>query len=217
MSGVSNTNQVSSNYNDKVAKSMVNHLKRRDNISTIFLLPSLKFDEVTRAKFYPMGFENTYLFSDVYTYPFKHLFVVFKFKDYMEETQKFIAALQRNPNFVETQELTGGRTLFVYKIPDQYIKDYELFLEGKYSKFSKDYKSNFPMKVYVTNSKGSLIMNAETGRFMIEDSVFYHIFNRTDYLKKIYKDFLSSNEYDEIELPDELYDKYIEKEEILKP
>jgi len=31
--------------------------------------------------------------------------------------------------------------MFVFDVPTDYIKDYELFIEGKYSKFSPNYKS----------------------------------------------------------------------------
>lgn len=186
-------------------------LKRKDNISTIFLLPCLQIRQEIKDKFYEMGFVNTYLFFDKQQYSFIPLYLVFSAKEYDLNFYKFSLMLEKNPNYVETLDYPGNSVVFVFKIPKRFEKDYELFLKGRYSKFSKEYKDNFPMKVHKVDSSGRYIKDKEN-QYVTDNSVFYHIFNKTDYLKDVYMQNLRI-EYDE--LPDELYDRYKKEEETL--
>ena len=94
----------------------------RDNISTIFLLPSLNINEQLKMQFYKMGFINTYMFFDKTDYQerFIPLFLVFKVKKFDIEFYKFMLALEKNQNYVETLDYPGNHVVFVFKIPKRY-------------------------------------------------------------------------------------------------
>lgn len=183
--------------------------RRRDNISTIFLLPCLQIKQDTKDRFYSQGFVNTYLFFDKTQYEyFTPLYLLFKPEAFNIDFYKFMLQLEKNQNYIETLDYPNGQVVFVFRIPKRYDRDYRLFLSGKYSRFSKEFKNNFPLKVYKVDHKGTLIKG--TNGWQQEDSIFYHIFNKTEYLKDIYRENLGSND-----LPEELYDKYKPEEENL--
>jgi hypothetical protein len=61
--------------------------------------------------------------------------------------------------------------MMLFRIPDKYINEYINFLDGKYSKFSLDYKKLFPQKVY--NEKGNTT-----------DSIVWRVIHKDESLKE---------------------------------
>lgn len=108
------------------------------NKSKTYLLPLLsefvKFDK----KFYPY-LQNTYIFDDLGK--FKN--AIFVEHDFSFKNPEF--TLYEN-NFTETEyfldliDITPEKVLYIFKFPDDYINEYELFKKGKYSHYDEDAK-----------------------------------------------------------------------------
>lgn len=184
---------------------------RKENISAIFLLPALQIKSECKADFYRFGFINTYLYYDKCYYQFKPLYLLFNPARYDLDFYKFCLALEKSNSYIETIDI-AGKVLFVFKIPERFSSDYNVFLTGKYSAFSQEFQLLFPMKSYISDRQGNLVKDSE-GKYKTDPSMFYHIFNRTQTLREIYRSTLG----DDIDLDDkdELYDKYNVKQETL--
>lgn len=167
---------------------------KRENISTIFLLPTLQIKREVLKEFRKFGFVRSYIYCDQYDYCkcFKPMFLLFKPKSFDAEFYSFNVQLERNFNFVETVDLSENKVMIVFKVPKLFENDYELIERGKYSKTSFEYKRLFPMD---------------------STSNFYHIFNKTEYLKKKYIEGLGIENTEH--LPEEFYSKLKVSEETL--
>lgn len=115
--------------------------------TTYFLYPILGFTDEDEAK---MGFVSS--FSDdknrsyiddgstrVYCLfkPLSHLFFYFNYK---------VAEFEKSGILEDEYEYPGGYTVLVFKLPSKYNRDYELFRQSKFSKFSNEFKQLFPQK-----------------------------------------------------------------------
>lgn len=74
---------------------------------------------------------------------------------------------------IEEYDYPEGYIVLVYKFPAEYMDDYRLFLEGKYSKFSSKYKGLFPFENKTTNNKLT----------KTEPSFYSHVFNRSERMR----------------------------------
>jgi hypothetical protein len=93
-------------------------------------------------------FVNAYIedleFEHSYRFP---LFLLIKVKEHNQEYKDIHQTLAGNKNFVYSY--VAGREgmeylyMYVFECPSEFIKDYERFLQGTYSKFSPSYKSRF--------------------------------------------------------------------------
>jgi hypothetical protein len=143
--------------------------------STRFLLRGVGLLKPELAQY---GFINAYI-DDVDHEPhYKDcLYLLFKPVDiqalefFIEEQRE-----ERTPRLVEEYDHPGGYVVIVYKFPAKYMEDYRLFLEGKYSKFSDDYKGLFPME-----RTGMTKKNIPTK----EPSFYDLIFNRRDEMRNV--------------------------------
>ena len=69
------------------------------------------------------------------------ILLLYKFsghKDFIE----FEKRLQSRPGFVEKYEPDHLHTMYVFKVPDVYLPQYDLFKRSLYSKFSKEFKEH---------------------------------------------------------------------------
>jgi len=186
-------------------------LIRKDNISTIFLLPCLQIKARLLSKFYIMGFEKSFMFSKKHNYDFNPLFLLFNAKSQFDlNFYMFTQSLEKNQNHVETIDLSPNKILFVFRIPKKFDADYQFFLEGKYSAMSRDFKNLFPEYEYLVDKNGILVKD-ENGKPIKKATPFYHIFNKTKDLKNLYQQRLGTD----VKLPEDLYDKYKPEEETL--
>jgi hypothetical protein len=155
------------------------------NISRLFLLPGIQLDEKAKRDFSRFGFENTYLKCDQLSYAFNVIFLLFKPNDLDLEFYTFAKNMEKNPNFIEAIDLGRNKVVMVYRIPKRFTKDYELFLEGKYSQLSKEFQNCFALEDFKRDANGKPMMDG--GRYVKEPSRFFHIFNRTEWLKDRWK------------------------------
>lgn len=155
------------------------------NVSRLFLLPGIQVDDKVRANFTRFGFVNTYLTCDQLSYPYNVIYLLFKPKDLDLEFYTFTKNMEKNPNFIEAIDLGQNKVVLIYRIPKRFKQDYGLFLEGKYSKLSKDFQSCFALEELKRDDQGKPILDG--GRYVKEPSRFFHIFNRTEWLKDRWK------------------------------
>ena len=122
------------------------------NCSTLFLLYPLGLSIKSLKEF---GFINCFL-SDKdreTACPFPIL-LLFKPAD-MEVMQMFIEEeYRRTDHLIEEYDYDGGYVVLVYKFPVKWKEDYQKFLDGKYSKFSRELKSTYPKIVQITDTYG---------------------------------------------------------------
>ena len=185
----------------------------KENVSTVFLLPGIEIKGDLKNQFYNFGFQNTYLTCAPLVYPFEVIYILFKPDSIDLDFIRFAEELQRNPNFIEVIDGGRNKTLFVYRIPKRFRHDYHLFLAGKYSQLSADYKKCFAMEQFKVDEYGRPVK--ENGRYVKEETSFFHIFGKTDHLKEIWAERLGLTDdhiLDEIEL----YDKCDPKGETLQ-
>ena len=189
--------------------------KKGENVSTVMLLPIIKVSKNLMFNFYRFGFKNTYLFSEQLDgeYNFNPIYLLFEPKDLNLEFAEFIFELSSNHNFIEVKDIGYKKILVVFRIPDQFKEDFKLFLEGKYSKVSTDYKKCFQLEKPVKNERGDIKRDISGGVIM-EPTTFSHIFNKTDKLKNIYIEKLGLEDF---KWPEdlELYDKYNQEKETI--
>lgn len=186
-------------------------VKRKENVSTVMLLPVVKINRKLVNNFYKYGFKNTYLFIER-EYKFNVIHLLFEPEKFDQDFNEFIFELSSNPNYIETIDVGYKKVLVTFKIPNQFEVDFRLFLEGKYSKLSDGFKKCFPFEKPVKNERGD-IKRDMSGAVVMEPSTFFHIFNRTEKLRKKYEESLGLD----YQLPTdlELYDIVnIEKENL---
>lgn len=157
----------------------------KPNISRLFLLPGIQIEEKTKKLFAQFGFVNTFLSCAQLSYSFNVIFLLFKPSEFDMGFYTFARNMEKNPNFIETIDLGQNQVAMIYRIPRRFTKDYELFLDGQYSKLSKEFQSCFAMEDFKRDSNGRPIIDA--GRYLKEPSRFYHVFNRTEWLKDRWK------------------------------
>lgn len=145
--------------------------KDRKNCTTIFLLPSIGH---TRQKLLPYGFLSAYL--DDINHPIHYedsIYVLFK-PENMVEFVKFISKEYiRNPFILQDYDYPEGFVVVVYHINEKFRPDFELFLEGKYSQFSDEYKALFPKSI---TKMGKTIYSLQ-----------YRLFNRTKDIRTLWE------------------------------
>lgn len=154
------------------------------NCSTIFLLYPLGIE---RKKITQLGFIQAYLADaekDVeYQSP---VFLLFKpdsptiFQAFVDSEYERLNKVTGTVDIIEDYDYVDGYVVLVYQFPKEFEEDYNKFLEGKYSKFSKKFRETYPKVVKI---------KTEEGRPIEEVSTQYRIINRTpefrEYLEEI--------------------------------
>lgn len=157
--------------------------------STLFLLPAIGLQRKDIIKY---GFIDAYL-DDVHHEPHykASLYLLFK-PENMEAFQVFLnKEYKRTKLLIEDYDYAGGYVVTVYKIAEEYMKEYDLFLKGKYSKFRKKYMQLFPQVVKIEN---------EDGKSVMETSLAYHIFDRTPSIREYWEEKVGTSLDEEAEM-----------------
>ena len=120
----------------------------KKTISTIFIVPSLKFEKGTLIE---NGFINGYVgdvnkeenYKDAVYILFKpknkEQFILFTDAEYISKERKLI----------DEYDYDEGWVVLVYKLEEKYKKDYALVKKGKYSKTSKEFQELFPKVIKI--------------------------------------------------------------------
>jgi hypothetical protein len=121
------------------------------------------------------------------------------------QVQKIISTLPVIPSkILISYEIIEDYFVIVLDFPHGYGEDYDNILKGSYSKLSEGFKEKFPSTVEVRNEDGKRV-----GR---EWTLYYHIFNKTEWLYDFWCKRLNMAELDENL---ELWQKPEEKDLIL--
>lgn len=121
------------------------------------------------------GFLNAFLDDiDHETHYENCVYLLFKPKE-LSLFEWFVEEEKSRTNLlVEEYDYPNGFVVLVYKFPAEYMENYRLFKEGKYSKFTEKYKKLFPMEKSGISSKNIPVK---------EPSFYYHIFKKSDTMK----------------------------------
>lgn len=121
---------------------------KRWNCSVWFLLPLLK---IGREKLMENGFIDSFL-DDVNRERMEEgcfLYLLFQPSNLMRFGE-FLEEQRKANNVVDDYDYENGFVVVVYKLDDRWVDDYQLFYEGKYSKFSDEFKNMFPKREIIT-------------------------------------------------------------------
>ena len=148
-------------------------------VSTIFLVPTLKID---RENLRGNNFINAFIKDAMKEVSYDNaVYLVFapknidRFKDFVdgeyERTQQIIEDYDYN---LENKSFV----VLVYSLDPRFDSDFDLIKRGKYSKTSKEFQEQFP----------KVVTNVQNGRQMDQLALSYHIFNKTEDLKKFWEE-----------------------------
>jgi hypothetical protein len=142
--------------------------------TTLFLQPGfdVKLDE-THSPLFINSFLNDYKLTHKFEKP---LFFLIKTQHLLDPLFVSINSfLNANKNFVFSYPIgmRGDEYLFMYvfQCPEKFHEDYDLFMMGKYSHFSPDFKNRFEKKVL--DKEGKTV-----------DSPIYGVIHKTDKTRK---------------------------------
>ena len=172
----------------------------KKNITSIFILPTLKFPkDVLKDN----GFINGYIEDDRKDEQYKNaVYILFKPTD-LDKFREFLdSEYERTKNIIEDYDYEDGFVVVVYQLNEKFNKDYELIKQGKYSKTSKIFQSEFPKSVKVIKS----------GLSKDEISLQIRIFKKSQDLIEFWEEKLGITFEDEYEV----WEGWDEEKEILK-
>ncbi len=156
-------------------KSKILALLDDDTNTSLWLMPALEIPEHILRQ---MGFVNAFLGDKDRFYKEDgviRLTCLFKPRARaMFETH--LKDMEDEGMVLDEYDYPQGYVVLTLKFPMRYKKDYELFLQGKYSKFSTEFKKIFPEK-----SK-----SYQDGKF--DYSLYFHIFKRTPGMREFLED-----------------------------
>lgn len=169
--------------------------------TTLFMLQTIfPNNSLVATEYFVNAFIDDALFKHDLT---RCIFILFKIEPKNPRWIMLAQKLRSKPEFV--LEYFGGMQdgkhlmMMVFRIPEKYAAEYDNFIDGKYSKFSEDYKKLFPRHVY--NEKAQPI-----------ESVIWQALYKADDLKKRMEDFLDT----EFGPEDELWGKPEPKFEVYR-
>lgn len=119
------------------------------------------------------------------------LFLLFRNKKLkLDDLKKITTSLAKVPvEIVFSYELVNDYSMIVLDFPEKFIQDYDHIVNGRYSKLSDSFKNRLPMTKETFNDKGQRL-----GR---EYTLYYHIFNKTQWLRDFWCQRLGYAELDE--------------------
>lgn len=110
----------------------------RYNKSKTYLLPLLS-EKISLDKHYYKYIENCYIYDDMDLY-YDCIYLEHNFSNIKVNTDKYENNLINNEYFVDIIQLNDNIKIFVFKFPELFKYEYDIFQQGKYSKFQRDAK-----------------------------------------------------------------------------
>jgi len=144
--------------------------KIKYNKSKTFLLPLIA-PLIGIEKEYFNLIENTYLFD----LENKHIDCIYITQNFSFKNPEFTAYEHRlinNQYFVELHD-AGEEVLYIFKFPEEYLQEYYLLLNSKYSEFGNDAKEqilNFWTEIY-GKSTGGINFILKTKQILYKESI----------------------------------------------
>lgn len=124
---------------------------------------------IPEAELNQFNFSNAYIADNDRAYPDEGLIRIYALFKPGEGTgllfNEFVAKLDEQGILLDEYDYPGSHVVLVLQFPEKFREDYDLFMQGKYTKLSPDFKKIFPEK----RSEG-----------LKEDyTLHFHIFNKT--------------------------------------
>lgn len=130
-----------------------------------------------------MGFVEAYIEDQDRAYPEDGTIRIFAlFKPVTEAQRQSLRKqgerLDADGLVIDDYDYADGYTVLVFVLPEQLKPDYKLFLEGKYSKYSRETKNLFPDRE----------IKVRDGVRIEDLTLQYHVFNKTPGIQKFWMD-----------------------------
>lgn len=116
-------------------------------VTSIFMVPTVG---IARDTLVDNGFINAFIKDTVKDSDYRNvIYLLFKpenidrFRDFLDKEY------ERTLSIIEDYDHKNGYVVVVYKLDEDFLEDFELVKQGKYSKTSKDFQEQFPKKVTV--------------------------------------------------------------------
>ncbi len=148
------------------------------------------------------GFINGYIKDEKVQHDYEDsIYLLFK-PDNLDKFREFLdGEYERTKSIIEDYDYEDGFVVVVYQLNDRFKKDYELVKQGKYSKTSKAFQSEFPKSVKVIKS----------GLSKDEISLQVRIFKKSADLVEFWEDKIGITFQDEFEV----WEGWDEEKEVL--
>lgn len=144
------------------------------NCTTIFLLPGIG---LTRKDILKHGFITAYINDKNHPMYKDSVYLLYKPED-IHTFNEFLKGEYKRTNWItDDYDYEGGYVVTVYKFPREFMREYNLFLKGRYSEFGSAYVELFPEKVEIIKN----------GKRSLKFSLAYHIFNRSEAIRKYWE------------------------------
>ena len=126
------------------------NMEVKKNITSIFMVPTLR---VPKDALRSNGFINGYIKDEKMQHGYEDpIYLLFK-PDNLDKFREFLdGEYERTKSIIEDYDYEDGFVVVVYQLNERFKKDYELVKQGKYSKTSKAFQSEFPKSVKVIKS-----------------------------------------------------------------
>ena len=147
----------------------------RKTITSIFMVPTL---HVPKDALKDNGFLNGYSKNELREDHYKDaIYLLFK-PEQLDKFREFLdAEYERTKDIIDDYDHKGF-VVVVYKLNPEFVIDFGLVKQGKYSKTSPSFQKEFPKVIKITNN----------GVNKDEISLQYRIFNRTEDLIKFWEE-----------------------------
>lgn len=154
------------------------------NKATLFVLPMLHL----KADGLGLGgqlFKNCYIGVDIYPELDNHIFLHYKYsprKDFLT----LEAALMKRMQYVKDIH-AGDDILYCFKVPDNYLEDFNNFKQGKYSSFNNLYKIQILRCFDLVHHDplNDLDILNHVGHRMDYCNIIYPVINKLEVLKQV--------------------------------
>jgi hypothetical protein len=173
-------------------------------ITSIFMVPTLK---IPKENLKENGFINGYIKDGERDIQYDNsVYVLFK-PENLDKFREFLdKEYERTKAVIEDYDYEDGYVVVVYQLNDKYKKDFKLIKEGKYSKTSKSFQSEFPRLVKIVRE----------GDIKEAMSLQARVFMRTDDLIEYWEERLGMNLKITLGEDYELWDIFDETKETLE-
>jgi hypothetical protein len=158
-------------------------------VTSIFMVPTLKIPkELVKSN----GFIDAYIKDLQKDVNYENcIYLLFK-PDNIDSFREFLdSEYQRSNSIVEDYDYQNGYVVIVYKLNESFNEDFALIRNGKYSKVSNLFKSQFSKTVRIIG---------EDNMIRTEKSLQFHIFEKTESLKLYWEEKLSFEFDDDMEV-----------------
>jgi hypothetical protein len=152
----------------------------KKTVTSLFIVPLLKIPTDLLKE---NGFINGYACDKDQDIVYENsICLLFKPPDLLRFKEFLENEYDRTTNIIDDYDIAGGFVVLVYKLDMTYRKDYSLIKQGKYSKTSQRFQSEFKKLVNIKRE----------GVTVSEFSLQYRVFNKTEDLFKFWEDLLGS-------------------------